>query len=68
MASTLPARHSPVITNGLLKSRDLPSKIAQVRGFETKLEGLEIMLDLNQIDLNQASFIYTQYLTEIPHV
>jgi hypothetical protein len=59
---------SAVITNGLLKSRDLTSKITQVRGCDAKLEGLEIMLDLDQIDLKQATSLYTQYLTEIPHV
>lgn len=59
---------SAVITNGLLKSNDLTSKIAQVRGCDAKLEGLEIMLDLEQIDLKQATSLYTQYLTEIPHV
>ncbi len=57
-----------VITNGLLKSRDMTSKIAQVRGCDAKLEGLEIMLELQQIDLQQATNLYTQYLTEIPHV
>lgn len=57
-----------VITNGLLKSRDLTSKITRVRGCDAKLEGLEIMLDLDQIDLEQATSLYTQYLTEIPHI
>lgn len=59
---------SAVIANGLLKANDLPSKIAQVRGCDAKLEGLEIMLDMDQIDLKQAASLYTQYLTEIPHV
>ena len=57
-----------VITNGMLKSKDLASKIAQVRGCDAKLEGLETMLELEQIDLQQAASLYTQYLTEIPHV
>ncbi|MDR8394550.1 hypothetical protein NC796_25620 [Aliifodinibius sp. S!AR15-10] len=57
-----------VITNGLLKTRDLTSKIAQVRGCDAKLEGLETMLELDQIELQQAASLYTQYLTEIPHV
>ncbi|MEX0966730.1 MAG: hypothetical protein WD077_05795 [Bacteroidia bacterium] len=59
---------SAVISNGLLKSNDLTSKISQVRGCDAKLEGLEIMLDMEQIDLKQATSLYTQYLTEIPHV
>jgi len=59
---------SAVISNGLLKSNDLTSKISQARGCDAKLEGLEIMLSLGQIDLKQATSLYTQYLTEIPHV
>lgn len=57
-----------VITNGMLKSKDLTSKIARVRGCDAKLEGLEIMLEMQQIELQQATSLYTQYLTEIPHV
>ncbi len=59
---------SAVIANGLLKARDLTSKITQVRGCDAKLEGLEIMLDMEQIDIKQATSLYTQYLTEIPHI
>lgn len=59
---------SAVIANGLLKARDLTSKITRVRGCDAKLEGLEIMLDMEQIDLKQATSLYTQYLTEIPHI
>ncbi|NBC26713.1 MAG: hypothetical protein GVY08_07625 [Bacteroidetes bacterium] len=59
---------SAVIANGLLKERDLTSQIARVRGCDAKLEGLELMLDLGQIDLKQAASLYTQYLTEISHV
>lgn len=59
---------SAVITNGLLKTKDLTSKITQVRGCDAKLEGLETMLEFEQIDLKQATSLYTQYLTEIPHI
>ncbi len=59
---------SAVISNGMLKSNDLASKIAQVRSCDAKLEGLETMLELEQIKLDQATSLYTQYLTEIPHV
>ncbi len=59
---------SAVITNGLLKTKDLTTKISQVRGADAKLEGLETMLELNQIDIKQAASLYTQYLTEISHV
>lgn len=59
---------SVVIANGMLKSNDLMSKISQARGCDAKLEGLEIMLSMNQIDLKQATSFYTQYLTEISHI
>jgi hypothetical protein len=59
---------SVVIVNGMLKSNDLISKISQARGCDAKLEGLEIMLNLNQIELKQAASLYTQYLTEISHI
>jgi hypothetical protein len=59
---------SAVISNGLLKSNDLISKVSQARGCDAKLEGLEIMLDMEQIELKQAASLYTQYLTEISHV
>ncbi|MCC5913969.1 MAG: hypothetical protein JJU46_06305 [Balneolaceae bacterium] len=57
-----------VIANGMLKSNDIVSKISQARGCDAKLEGLEIMLSMNQIDLKQATSFYTQYLTEISHI
>lgn len=59
---------SAVIANGMLKSKDMTSKISQVRGCDAKLEGLEIMIELKQIDVEQAASLYTQYLTEIPEV
>ena len=46
---------SAVNSNGLLKSNDLTSKISQVRGCDAKFEGQEIMLDMGQIELNQAT-------------
>lgn len=57
-----------VIANGLLKSHDLASKISQTRTCDAKLEGLETMLELRQIDVQAAAQRYTQCLAEIPHV
>jgi len=57
-----------VVTNGILKSYDLTSRIMNVRSCDAKLEGLETMLELRQIDVEQATSLYTQYLTEIPRV
>jgi len=57
-----------VIVNGILKSNDMVSRISQARVCDAKLEGLAIMLNMNQIDLKQAASLYTQYLTEISHI
>ncbi|MFC1523346.1 hypothetical protein ACFL6N_01010 [Thermodesulfobacteriota bacterium] len=59
---------SAVIANGMLKVHDLTAKIAIARGCNSKLEGLEFMLEAGQIDVEQATPLYTQYLTEIAHV
>ena len=57
-----------VIINNMLKSDDLTSKITSARSCDAKLEGLETMLELAQVNVEQATPLYTQYLTEIPHV
>ncbi len=57
-----------VITNGMIKSHGLSSKITQVRACDAKLEGLEAQIELNQIELKQAAKQYSQYLTEVSHI
>nr|WP_320014869.1 hypothetical protein [uncultured Desulfobacter sp.] len=57
-----------VVINGMLKSHDLTSKVTSARSCDAKLEGLETMLELAQVNAEQATPLYTQYLTEIPHV
>lgn len=57
-----------VVINGMLKSHDLTSKITSARSCDAKLEGLETMLELAQVNVEQATPLYTQYLTEISHV
>lgn len=59
---------SAVVANGKLKLQDLASKVASARGCNSKLEGLELMLEAGQIDVEHATHLYTQYLAEIPHV
>ena len=59
---------STVIMNSMLKSHSLTSKINSARSCDAKLEGLETMLELSQINVEQATPLYTQYLTEMPHV
>lgn len=57
-----------VVANGLLKSYDLTFKIASARTCDAKLEGIETMLELGQVDLKQATQHYTQCLAEMPPV
>lgn len=57
-----------VIVNGMMKSHSLTSKIATTRTCDAKLEGLETMLELDQVDLQQATQVYTQCLTEVSHI
>jgi len=57
-----------VIANGMLKSNGLAAKISKTQLCDAKLEGLEIMLELRQIDTKQALQLYTQQLTEISHI
>jgi hypothetical protein len=57
-----------VVANGKLKAHDLTVKIAGARGCNSKLEGLQFMLETGQVDVEHATPLYMQYLTEIPHV
>ena len=57
-----------VITNGMLKSHDLTSRIARARTCDAKLEGLETMLKLGQIDMERATQLYTECLGDMAHI
>lgn len=59
---------SAVIANGMLKSHGFTAKVAKTRACDAKLEGLETMLELEQVDIKQATQVYTQCLTEISHI
>ena len=56
------------IAINMSKSSDIRSKIDSARGCEAKLEGLQTLLELKQIEIQQAASLYASYLTEIPHV
>jgi len=56
------------IAINMSKSSDIRSKIDSARGCEAKLEGLQTLLELKQIEIAQAASLYSNYLTEIPHV
>jgi hypothetical protein len=57
-----------VIANGMLKTNNLTAKIGTARACDTKLERIETMLELGQIDLAQATREYTECLMTIPHI
>ncbi|WPP53463.1 hypothetical protein [Catalinimonas niigatensis] len=57
-----------VIVNGMMKSHSLSTKLEKTRACDAKLEGLETMLELEQVDIQQAAQIYTQCLTEVAHI
>lgn len=57
-----------VITNSMLKSSDIKQKVDIARSCDAKLEGLEMMVELSQIENKQATQLYAKYLSEIPHV
>ncbi|VAX36714.1 hypothetical protein MNBD_UNCLBAC01-1867 [hydrothermal vent metagenome] len=56
-----------VIVNGILKSQNLTAKITNARSCASKLEGLETLLELQQMDVKQATSLYTQYISEVYH-
>jgi len=57
-----------VITNGMLKSYDYASKIANASRCDAKLEGIEIMLEFDQLNVGEATKQYTQCLTEVSDI
>lgn len=57
-----------VIVNGMLKSQNLTSKITSAKSCTAKLEGLETLLELQQMDVKQAAPLYTQYISEVSYV
>lgn len=66
LAATLSV--AAVITNSMLKSQNLTVKIASARSCSSKLEGLEALLELRQMEVKQAAPLYTQYISEVHHV
>jgi hypothetical protein len=57
-----------VVANGKLKAQNLSTRIASAKACDSKLEGLQFMVELGQIDVKQAISLYTQYLTEVSHI
>ena len=56
------------IAANLYKSHDMASNLSKARACDAKLEGLETLLELNQISLDDAATRYTQYLPDISFI
>lgn len=53
------------ITTNLSKSHDLGARIAQAQACDAKLEGLETLIELNQVDIEEATAQYAASLSAI---
>jgi len=56
------------IAANLYKSHDIASNLNKARACDAKLEGLETLLELNRITLDDAATQYTQFLPDISFI
>lgn len=56
------------VAANLYKSYDMASRLGKAQACNAKLEGLETLLQLNQIALKEAATQYTQYIAEVPFI
>lgn len=54
-----------IVTN-LSKSQDIVSKLQNAQSTDAKLEGLSTLIEMDQVDVDEASSHYVQYLNDIP--
>ena len=54
------------ITTNLSKSLEIGSKILQAQTCDAKLEGLVTLIELEHIELREATSQYAQHLTAVP--
>ena len=57
-----------IIAANLYKSNDIASRLGKAQVCEAKLEGLETLLELNQLAIKEGATQYTQYIAEIPFI
>ena len=57
-----------VIAANLYKSHDMAANLSKARSCDAKLEGLETLLELNKITLDDAATQYTQFLPDISFI
>lgn len=53
------------IATNLSKSYAIAAKLASARQTDAKLEGLETLIETDQISMKQASSLYAQYLEDV---
>ena len=56
------------IAANLYKSHEIATRLGKAQACDAKLEGLETLLELEQITLKDSATQYTQYISEIPFV
>lgn len=56
---------SAVIVTNISKSHGIATNILRAQTCNAKLEGLETLLEMEQVELNKATTLYTDYLNEI---
>lgn len=59
---------SAAIATNMSKSHDIASKILRAQTCNAKLEGLETLVKIEQIDIAEASSLYTKYLPEVSFI
>jgi hypothetical protein len=52
----------------MYKSREIASRLGKAQACDAKLEGLETLLALDQIEFKNSATQYTQYISEIPFI
>lgn len=56
------------IAANLYKSRNIANRLSKAQACDAKLEGLETLIELEQIEIPKAAIQYTQNISEIPFI
>ena len=56
------------IATNMAKSHEVASRVLRAQTSDAKLEGLETLVEMDQIELGKASTLYAEYLPEIPFI
>ena len=55
-----------VIATNMSKSHEIATRLLRAQATDAKLEGLETLIEMDQIGIEKASSLYIQYLDDIP--